>query len=185
MKNQFMPMFWGDFLANTLHLSAQEIGAYFLLIAHAWENGGRVPYGAARRIARVRNDHWPKVWKQLEPFFEWEKSPVTGTLSWGTHHRVRDELLKAAAISNKRKGAAEQMHENKRAKGMHLHHLPLTEKESLLCKEGKEAESAKPAVSTPGWRPRIDGDEERRPPRTKSDNPLEPIPERPPRRRAP
>jgi uncharacterized protein YdaU (DUF1376 family) len=60
MKHQWMPIFWGDFLANTMHLSAQEVGAYFLLIAHAWEHGGRVPYDNAR-IARIRSDHW-RVW---------------------------------------------------------------------------------------------------------------------------
>ena len=43
MKYQFMPVFWGDFLANTMDLTAQEVGAYLLLIAHAWEHDGRVP----------------------------------------------------------------------------------------------------------------------------------------------
>ena len=118
MKYQFMPMFWGDFFANTLHLSAQEVGAYVLLIAHAWEHDGRVRYEDMRRITRVRHDHWPKVWKQLEPFFEWDRDPHIGTPTWGTHHRVLAELLHAAEISNKRKDAALQKHSKSRANGL-------------------------------------------------------------------
>lgn len=119
MKYPWMPLFWGDFLANTLHLSAQEIGAYFLLIAHAWEHGAKVHFNDARRIARVRSDHWPRVFRKLEPFFEWEKDPKTGSLSWGTHHRVHYELLKVSELSNKRKDAALQMHAKRRANASH------------------------------------------------------------------
>ena len=58
MKYPWMPLFWGDFLANTMHLSAQEAGAYLFLIAHAWENEGKIPADKVRicRIAHLRQD---------------------------------------------------------------------------------------------------------------------------------
>src|SRR5207342_2665701 len=52
MKYPWMPLFWGDFLANTMHLSAQEAGAYLFLIAHAWEHDGEIP-GEKVRLARI------------------------------------------------------------------------------------------------------------------------------------
>ena len=104
MKHQWMPLFWGDLLANTMHLSAQEFGAYMLLIGHAWEHDATVPYVEARQIARVIPPHWPRVWAVLEPFFEVEKSSnYLPTLL--LHRRVLIELSKAREISNKRKGA--------------------------------------------------------------------------------
>ena len=110
MKYPWMPLFWGDFLANTMHLSAQEAGAYLFLIAHAWENEGEIPAEHARlcRIAHVRQEWWKRVWKTLEPFFE---PRAVGTHMCGyTHVRVTAELDRLGKISNKRKAAAVQMH---------------------------------------------------------------------------
>src|SRR5262245_23576885 len=109
MKHQWMPLFWGDFLANTLHLSAQEVGAYFLLIAHAWEHRGAIPYEAARRIARIDSKYWPKVRAAIEPFFEVECDSKERPYRL-VHMRVVSELARADEISNKRKAAALQMH---------------------------------------------------------------------------
>ena len=86
MKYQFMPMFWGDFLANTMHFTAQEVGAYLLLIAHAWEHGGKIPVKDLQRVARVGNNHWYQVRARLEPFFTAttgvEMTPTTGVVHW-------------------------------------------------------------------------------------------------------
>lgn len=35
----FMPIYVGDFLADTLHLSTEQIGAFFLLLLHQWRVG--------------------------------------------------------------------------------------------------------------------------------------------------
>jgi uncharacterized protein YdaU (DUF1376 family) len=39
----WIPMYWGDYLRDTMRLSATEHGAYMLLIAHYWTKG--VPLG--------------------------------------------------------------------------------------------------------------------------------------------
>jgi uncharacterized protein YdaU (DUF1376 family) len=47
--------FWGsDFVGDTLHLSASEVGAYMLLLIAMWNNGGTLPDDpkALKRIAR-------------------------------------------------------------------------------------------------------------------------------------
>jgi len=175
MKYQFMPVFWGDFLANTMDLSAQEVGAYFLLIAHAWEHDGKIPFDRAQRIARIGNHQWPKVWKQLEPFFHTTMDP-----NFWSHHRVLDELAKAAEISSKRKDAALQKHSKSyaNAPSLHPHTTTTLPIEKLSNGKGSEAPQAKPAPARQGPSP-DPGLDYRSPPRTKSDNPLMPIPDKP------
>src|SRR5215813_9807944 len=116
MKYPWMPLFWGDFLANTMHLSAQEAGAYLFLIAHAWEHDAKIPVDWARlaRIAHVRPSHWKRTWFALENFFE--KLPKESLDQGYLHTRVHWELHRLGKISNKRKEAAEQMHVKKHAK---------------------------------------------------------------------
>ena len=172
MKYQFMPMFWGDFFANTLHLTAQELGAYTALIGHAWEHDGRIAVNDLQRVARVSNHHWPQVRPRLEPFFDPSKVP-----NFWVHGRVLWELTRAAEISNKRKEAAMQMHSKSRANAEQVHmqtppHLQLPI-ESLTNGKGREAPNMQVQVN---WRdPGVDY---RSPPRTKSNNPLQPLPEK-------
>jgi len=177
MKYPWMPLFWGDFLANTMHLSAQEAGAYLFLIAHAWEHEGEIPGDWIRlaRIAHVRQNHWKQTWKAVEQFFE----PLSGeSLIRGyLHKRVQLELHRLGKISNNRKGAALQMHSKSRASAsiLHMHPLPQPTDNLFVSKVGEPQ-----PMQNPGWRPRID-DEVRSPPRTKSDNVLQPIPDKPKR----
>lgn len=190
MKYPWMPLFWGDFLANTLHLSAQELGAYFLLIAHAWEHDAKVSVKDAQRIARVGNRHWGEVRVKLDHFFE----PSGGLLGGAVevvHTRVAKELAYTGEISNKRKDAALQMHANRRASAVQVHmHPPSQPLESSLgevkavapsragAPNGARAPSPPPEGGRQGMSPDL-GDEYRAPPATKSDNQLREIPDRP------
>ena len=170
MKYQFMPMFWGDFFANTLHLSAQELGAYTALIGHAWEHDGNIAIEDLQRVARVSNRHWPKVRSRMSPFFNTSK-----VLHYWHHERVHSELTKAAEISNKRKDAALQKHSkssanayaNAHANDPHLHlQLPI---ENLT--NGKEGKAPNVQMQTNFRDPGVDY---RSPPAKKSDNDLDP-----------
>jgi len=174
MKYPWMPLFWGDFLANTMHLSAQEAGAYLFLIAHAWEHDGEIPGDWVRlsRIAHVRQNHWKSTWKALEPFFE----PLSrGSLIRGySHKRVTTELLNLAEISNKRKEAAMQMHSKRRASADVLHmHPPSQPLKDASLGKGSKAPTAQAQVNH-----RDPGVDYRSPPKKKSDNPLQPLPEK-------
>lgn len=169
MKYQFMPMFWGDFFANTLHLTAQELGAYTALIGHAWEHDGKIAVEDLQRVARVSNRSWPKVRPRVAAFFD----TLSDAHLW-TSQRVLTELTRAAEISNKRKDAALQMHSKSSANALQTPphttlQLPL---ESLSNGKGREAPTVQVQVN---WRDK--GVDYRAPPRTKSDNVLEPLPE--------
>jgi uncharacterized protein YdaU (DUF1376 family) len=169
MKYQFMPMFWGDFFANTLHLTAHEVGAYVLLIGHAWEHDGNIAVCDLQRVARVSNFHWPKVRSRLMQFFD-----TTTVLNNWHHDRVSSQLTMAAELSNKRKEAgranAQQMLSKKGA-----HDPPSTLQlhiESLANGKGREAPQEKPPVVNY----RDLGNDYRSPPQKKSDPPLQPLP---------
>jgi uncharacterized protein YdaU (DUF1376 family) len=163
MKYPWMPLFWGDFLANTMHLSAQEAGAYLFLIAHAWEHGGEIPGERVRlaRIAHLRQDQWNRVWFALEKFFE--SKSVVPLIDGYTHRRVTDELHRLGKIAKKRKAAAVHMHSISSASASASTSIT---KDKNANGEAKQADF------------RDKGVEYRSPPRSKSDNVLAPIPER-------
>ena len=174
-------MFWGDFLANTMHLSAQEAGAYLFLIAHAWENNGEIPVERVRlaRIAHVRHDQWNKVWFALQNFFEIKAGgPSIGrpTDQCYTHRRVTDELHRLGKISHKRKEAAianaMQMQSKSSANGgANAPTSTSTSNRYSSNRKGSEVPSVHVQVNY-----RDPGVEYRSPPRKKSDNVLTPLP---------
>lgn len=139
-QREWMPFFVGDYLADTQHLSPAQHGAYMLLIFHYWQTGGLPDEDAQlARIARCTPGEWRKMRAVLAAFFEpgWK------------HGRVEKELAKASAISEKRRGAAEEMHSNRRANAdanappmqPHLHlHPPLQSNSSFGGGGGKEAD---------------------------------------------
>jgi len=164
MKYPWMPLFWGDFLANTMDLSAQEAGAYLFLIAHAWEHSGEIPSEPVRqaRIAHVRHDQWKKVWAVLENFFETTRDGQA--IDRPIHRRVTDELQRLGKISRNRKEAAVQMHSKSYAHAANGGRKPKPKNKNGISRQGMSPDR---------------GDDYRSPPRAKSDNVLEPIPDRP------
>jgi uncharacterized protein YdaU (DUF1376 family) len=179
MKYPFMPLFLGDLCADTLHLSAQEFGAYVLLFCHAWKHNGTVVVKDAQRIARVDNRQWGKVRAKLAVFFE-PQDALGGSATEAVHPRVVKELAMAAEISNKRKGAAEQMHAKRRANASSLHMHPPSPSHLKNTNGSKNGPSRQASATKLDLGPSPDqGNEYRSPPAAKSDNTLERIPERP------
>lgn len=66
-----MPLYIGDYLSDTMHLSAEESGAYLHLLMHSWKTG-TLPSNSEtlRRIAKVDYDRWDYAWSILQAFFK-------------------------------------------------------------------------------------------------------------------
>lgn len=106
MSKPWMPLYVADYLQDTAHLSAQEHGAYLLLIMHYWANGC-LPSEDKRlaRIARLSESEWHEAKPTIAEFF---------TADW-KHKRVDEELAHATEVSNKRRAAADQRHSKSNA----------------------------------------------------------------------
>lgn len=88
----FMPIYIGDYLADTTELAAEEHGAYLLLMFAAWRRGGRLPNDQEqlRRAARVSERRWQKVWGMIARFFTVDGDALIQV-------RLNQELAKAQA----------------------------------------------------------------------------------------
>jgi uncharacterized protein YdaU (DUF1376 family) len=111
MSNRaWMPLYVADYLADTQDLTAQEHGAYLLLLMHYWQRGSLPDDdGVLARIARIHPPHWPKIKKVLMRFLMHQDPGVL------INQRMERELRKAHEISNKRKLSAQQMHSTRKA----------------------------------------------------------------------
>jgi uncharacterized protein YdaU (DUF1376 family) len=93
--NTWMPIYWGDYLKDTMHLKAQGHGVYLLLIAAYWTSGEPLPDDDEHLSAITRTDM--REWKRLRPimarFFDIEDG------LW-KHGRIDDELAKAMAVTS-------------------------------------------------------------------------------------
>jgi len=98
----WMPLFVGDYLADTMHLNGAQHGAYLLLLMNYWRNGPLpTDEGQLAAIARTERKPWAKdVWPAIRQFF---------TLIDGRYHQKRadKELARAKDISSKKRAAAE------------------------------------------------------------------------------
>ncbi|MCI0699373.1 DUF1376 domain-containing protein [candidate division KSB1 bacterium] len=105
MSRPWMPLYVGDYLADTGHLRAIEHGAYLLLIMHYWQKGS-LPNDDRRlaSIARVSPKEWAGMRKTILSFFDDDEGWV--------HSRIEAELKKSKeayekrAISGKKGGLA-------------------------------------------------------------------------------
>lgn len=85
-----MPLYVGDYLADTSHLTTAEHGAYILLICHYWRNGGLPDKDEQRRrISKMTPDEWAASRDTIAEFFD---------ADW-KHKRIEFELTEAARLS--------------------------------------------------------------------------------------
>jgi uncharacterized protein YdaU (DUF1376 family) len=99
----WMPMYWGDYLRDTGHLTTHQHGAYLLLIAHYWSSGQALPDDDLRlaKIARITPHLWNRTRGVIETFFKVENG------RWH-HPRIERELL--AAFDRKDAATARAKH---------------------------------------------------------------------------
>lgn len=92
----WMPVYWGDYLKDTMHLTCEEHGAYLLLIAAYWNRGGPIPndekWLASASKLSVRK--WRKVNARVTEFFSKLDNENGSVL---VHERVEKEILRSSA----------------------------------------------------------------------------------------
>lgn len=78
-----MPLFWGDYLRDTSHLTTEQHGAYLLLIGHCWQHGA-IPDSeeGCAAVTRLSVRRWRKMLPVVMQFFRQD----------GTHKRILTEI---------------------------------------------------------------------------------------------
>lgn len=96
----FMPLYVGDYLADTVHLTATEDGAYLRLLMCMWRAGGTLPSDDVRlaRFCKLTPAQWQRVKPAVMEFF----TVVDGVIS---QRRLSKELQKHSAAVFQRREA--------------------------------------------------------------------------------
>lgn len=93
-----MPLYVGEYMADTTNLNTEQHGAYCLMLMAAWRRGGSLPNDDEQlaNVTKLPPARWKKHRAVLVDFF---KINDEGRL---VHKRVTQERLKAQAISEKK-----------------------------------------------------------------------------------
>jgi uncharacterized protein YdaU (DUF1376 family) len=99
--DQWLPLFVGDYLRDTMHLTVEQHGAYLLLLMHYWVRRGPLPDDDGQLAAIAKID--PKTWKKsvravVGNFFHIRDG------KW-TQKRMQSEIARADGISEDRSNA--------------------------------------------------------------------------------
>src|ERR1700693_5916547 len=93
MNRPWMPLYVGDYLGDTGHLTTTQHGAYLLLMMHYWRKG-ELPYDDRQlsKITKLPLKTWCDCRPTLQDFFHegWK------------HKRIDAELAKMVRVSEKR-----------------------------------------------------------------------------------
>ena len=108
--NAWGAFYWGDYIADTGHLTLAQHGAYLLLMAHYYRTRRPLPANADQlhRVCRCTNDaDRAAVDEVLAEFFSLDGDGYRQS-------RIDRELAKAIDISEKRRAAANAKHQKSR-----------------------------------------------------------------------
>ncbi|VVT52244.1 Uncharacterized phage-associated protein YdaU [Kosakonia radicincitans] len=121
----YMQLYIADYLADTMHLSTEEHGAYLLLMFNYWQTGRAIPKNRLAKIARLSNERWSAVEASLKEFFndngtEWVQERIERDLE-AVRSSVNQKSAagKASARARKaKKSTEEQRSGNERSTGV-------------------------------------------------------------------
>ncbi|EPV5272773.1 YdaU family protein [Salmonella enterica] len=105
----YMQLYIADYLADTMHLSTEEHGAYLLLMFNYWQTGRAIPKNRLAKIARVSSERWGAVEESLREFFT-----DNGT-EW-VHKRIEDDLALVRETLAKRSAAGKASVQSRRSR---------------------------------------------------------------------
>ena len=106
----YMQLYVADYLADTMHLTTEEHGAYLLLIFNYWQTGKPIPTNRLARITRLSNERWTDVERSLAEFFnercnEWVHDRIERDLE-SVHATQEQRIAAGKASAEARKQAA-------------------------------------------------------------------------------
>ena len=95
----YIQLYVADYLADTMHLTTEDHGAYLLLIFNYWQTGKAIPKKRLPSVTRMSNERWADVEETLKEFFI-----ETPTGEW-FHPRIEADLEKVKGKSEQASAA--------------------------------------------------------------------------------
>ena len=117
----YIQLYVSDYLADTMHLTTEEHGAYLLIIMNYWQTGKPVAKNRLAAVARLSNDRWISVEDSLKEMFidtgtHWQHKRIEADLKMVNEaQEQRSKAGKASAEARKRKKRAAEKHVTKGA----------------------------------------------------------------------
>ena len=110
----YMQFYVADYLADTMHLTMEQHGAYLLLMMNYWQTGKPLPDDDERLqcICKANAEQWQNLRPRLQEFFQ-----VTD--GYWYHKRIEADLEKVHAKSESARKAAQSRH--KQANSVRTH----------------------------------------------------------------
>ena len=152
-KRAWMPLYVGDYLADTGHLNTTQHGAYLLLMMHYWKKG-ELPDDDKQlaAITKLPLRLWLDSKETLQAFFD-----------HGWHHKRIDEELGKMQVAADKRAAAGQKGGLKAS----LNRTIMSSRASSNATAGlyhSHSPSIKPSTTVPVERERLGNGKEERPP---------------------
>ena len=108
----YIQLYVADYLADTMHLTTEEHGAYLLIIFNYWQTGKAIHASRLARITRLSASRWTAIKKNISEFFTVEGD-------YWFHGRIEADLAMVAEAQEQRaragKASAESRKKGKRA----------------------------------------------------------------------
>jgi len=96
----YWPVATDAFVADTMHLNAEETGAYIMLLMCLWRSSDAtlpLDHVTLCRMARVQSKRWPKVWETVGAFFKIEGGRISQKRLLEDRSRVSNRIASARA----------------------------------------------------------------------------------------
>jgi uncharacterized protein YdaU (DUF1376 family) len=100
----YMPLYVDPLVADTDHMSAEEFGAYMLLLCAMWRRGGWVPDSNSdlARICRVHPPRWKRVREAIDPLLVKEGDQLSQKRLLSVLHETKKRSSRAALKASSR-----------------------------------------------------------------------------------
>lgn len=147
----YMQLYVADYLADTMHLTTEEHGAYLLLIFNYWQTGKPIPVARLARITRLSNERWTDVERSLGEFFnersnEWVHDRIERDLE-AVRATQEQRIAAGKASAEARKQAAKTRPKASRNDRSTTVEKPLNEKATNIEEKRREDIDQKPPLS--------------------------------------
>lgn len=99
----YMQLYVGDYLRDTQDLTAEQHGAYLLILMTMWSKGGTLPNDPKKlaRVARCTPSRWTKIAPDLMPYFTVDGGDITQGRLAGELEIAREKSIKRAQAGAK------------------------------------------------------------------------------------